>query len=235
MLPVPISEGTSGKSLPTYSVEIAKQTHYFLAENAKTSRAFLKEIGHPEPISSLSIIEIGHRPDLSSIEQWLTPLSQGHDIVVISEAGCPGIADPGAQIAAYAQSHNYKVVPLVGPCSIVLALMASGMDGQNFRFCGYLPIKEPDRSESIKTLERLSSRGETQLFIETPYRNESMLYDLLKNCAPTTKILVATDVTGENEYIKTKTCAQWKKQREKLSKLPTVFAVLAALHTKKHR
>jgi len=173
MLPVPIADGVLNDTLPEHTIQTARELKFFLGENAKSARAFLKFCGHPSPIASLSIEEIGHRPDSAKVRGWLKPALEGNDIGIVSEAGCPGVADPGAQIAAEAHKLGIRVVPLVGPSSILLALMASGMDGQHFRFCGYLPIKEPARTNAIKDLERksASSEGETQLFIETPYRN----------------------------------------------------------------
>lgn len=182
MLPVPIADGGLNDTLPEHTIQTARELKFFLGENAKSARAFLKFCGHPSPIASLSIEEIGHRPDSAKVRGWLKPALEGNDIGIVSEAGCPGVADPGAQIAAEAHKLGIRVVPLVGPSSILLALMASGMDGQHFRFCGYLPIKEPARTNAIKDLERksASSEGETQLFIETPYRNSGMLADLVK-------------------------------------------------------
>lgn len=228
MLPVPISDSPAKESLPALTIETAKRLDYFLAENAKSARAFLKKIGHPKPIAELSIVEIGHRPDPAQVKSWLAPLAAGHDIGIVSEAGCPGIADPGAQVAQKAQEMNYQVRPLVGPCSMILALMASGMDGQNFRFCGYLPIKEPERSKTIKDLDKRSTfgSGETQIFIETPYRNNQMLTDLLASCSPQTRVLIGMDITGPEEFIKTKTVEQWKKENPELPKLPSIFGIL---------
>ena len=154
MLPVPIADGVLNDTLPEHTIQTARELKFFLAENAKSARAFLKFCGHPSPIASLSIEEIGHRPDYSAkVRGWLKPALEGNDIGIVSEAGCPGVADPGAQIAAEAHKLGIRVVPLVGPSSILLALMASGMDGQHFRFCGYLPIKEPARTNAIKVLK----------------------------------------------------------------------------------
>ncbi len=228
MLPVPISESDLQDSLPQSTIDAACRLEYFLAENAKSARAFLKKAGHPKPISELSIVEIGHRPDILLVDRWLEPIKAGHDIGILSEAGCPGIADPGAQVVRRAQFLNYRVKPLIGPCSMILALMASGLDGQHFSFCGYIPVKEPERSKTIKELERKSSNGEgeTQLFIETPYRNNQLLKDLVLNCQPDTLILIATDITGKDESIKTKTVAEWKSCHGELPKLPTIFGLL---------
>lgn len=233
MLPAPIADGVLNDTLPEHTIQTARELKFFLAENAKSARAFLKFCGHPSPIASLSIEEIGHRPDSAKVRGWLKPALEGNDIGIVSEAGCPGVADPGAQIAAEAHKLGIRVVPLVGPSSILLALMASGMDGQHFRFCGYLPIKEPARTNAIKDLERksASSEGETQLFIETPYRNSGMLADLVKNCAPTTLILAATDISGPEERIRTFSAADWKKQDLSLPKLrrSSEFSALSEL------
>lgn len=235
MLPVPIADGQLTDTLPELTIQTARELKFFLAENAKSARAFLKFCDHPMPIASLSIEEIGHRPDPAKVRSWLKPASEGNDIGIVSEAGCPGIADPGALIAAEAHKLGIRVIPLVGPSSILLALMASGMDGQHFRFCGYLPIKEPARTSAIKDLERKSTslEGETQLFIETPYRNNGMLADLVKNCAPSTLILAATDISGPEERIRTFSAEDWKKQDLLLPKLPTVFGILGTKRTRR--
>ena len=229
MIPVPIADGTLNQALPQQVLEVTRELSVFLVENAKSARAFLKEIKHPKPIAELTIIEIGHHTDPAKIIQYVNPLLQGNDVGIISEAGCPGIADPGAQIVAEAQDRGISVVPLVGPCSIILALMASGLDGQHFRFCGYLPIKEPQRSKTIRALEKQSMQGagETQLFIETPYRNTGLLRDLVKYFAPNTRILLAVDITGSAQSIRTMKASEWKKIQD-LPKLPTIFGLLAS-------
>lgn len=229
MLPVPITDDNGIDTLSETAIRQARELRFFLAENAKSARAFLKKVEHPLPIASLSVIEIGHRPETTLIRDWLKPIFEGHDIGIVSEAGCPGVADPGAQIVAQAHALGVRVVPLVGPSSVLLALMASGLDGQHFRFCGYLPIKEPKRGDTIRDLERKSAvlEGETQLFIETPYRNSGMLADLVRICRPSTQILAAADITGPSESIRMMTAAQWKKVGTALPKLPTVFGVLA--------
>jgi 16S rRNA (cytidine1402-2'-O)-methyltransferase len=228
MIPVPISEG-SLDTLPARTVDTTRRLTHFLAENAKSARHFLKEIGHPVAIQELEIIEIGHRISPEKIKSCLQRLEEGTDVGILSEAGCPGIADPGASLALQAQKSGFHVVPLVGPCSPVLALMASGLDGQNFRFCGYLPIKEDERRKALLKLEQRSSAeyGETQLFIETPYRNQNLLGDLLKHLSPSTYVLVATDICGSAEFICTKNVADWRRDLPQLPKLPTVFGLLA--------
>ncbi|MCD8338719.1 MAG: SAM-dependent methyltransferase [Burkholderiales bacterium] len=233
MLPVPIAEAPIEDVLPQAVIEEARKLAYFLAENAKTTRAFLKKVNHPCPLSELSIVEIGHNPETSKIDEWLKPLQEGHDIAVVSEAGCPGVADPGAQIARRAMKLGFEVKPLVGPSSILLALMASGLDGQHFRFCGYLPIKDGERVTAIQRLEKRSSegQGETQIFIETPYRCNTLLVFLKTICQPETLITVASDITGPQEFIKTQTAEEWKKSSITLPKLPAIFLLLAQKRT----
>ena len=231
LLPTVISEETLTSVIPADVREKARQIDHFLVEAAKTARHYLKDLGHPKPIASLSIVEIGHEPDPAKIDAWLAPLREGHDMAIVSESGCPGVADPGAQIVARVQAEGGRVVPLVGPSSLLLTLMASGLDGQHFRFTGYLPIADADRREALLSLERESARGETILFIETPYRNRTMLESLLEVLHPDTRLCVAQDVTGKNESIRTKTIAAWKSASEEereLLKVPTVFAFLAA-------
>ena len=227
LLPNRIADRSVEETIPLYTLNILRHTQYFLAENAKSARTYLKAAEHPMPIASLHIEEIGHRPEISKIAEWLKPLEQGHDIAIVSESGCPGIADPGADIVAYAQRHNLTVKPLVGPSSILLALMASGLNGQNFRFLGYLPIKEPTRTQILLDAQKKSVAGETQIFIETPYRNGAFLAFLAQTLQPQTRITVAMDVTGDHEFIKTKTAADWKSDLPDLEKLPTIFAILA--------
>lgn len=228
LLPNRIAEGDVTDTLPASTLNVLRQTQYFLAENAKSARAYLKVAEHPTPIAQLHIEEIGHEPAAEKIDQWLEPLTKdGHDIAIVSESGCPGIADPGANIVARAQELGLHVRPLVGPSSILLALMASGLDGQHFRFLGYLPIKEPARTEALLAAERQSARGETQLFIETPYRNAAFLDYLCQTLKPTTRITVALDVTGSQEMVRTQTAGAWKKALPALPKVPAIFAILA--------
>ena len=231
LLPTVISEETLASVIPAEVRAKACQIDHFLVEAAKTARHYLKDLEHPKPIASLSIVEIGHEPDPAKIDAWLEPLREGFDMAIVSESGCPGVADPGAQIVARVQAEGGRVVPLVGPSSLLLTLMASGLDGQHFRFTGYLPIADAERREALLTLERESARGETILFIETPYRNRTMLESLRETLRPDTRLCVAQDVTGKNESIRTKTIEAWRRATEEereLLKVPTVFAFLAA-------
>ena len=230
LLPCPISEAPALDALPASTVETARRIDHFLVEAARTARATLKAMGHPKPIAELDIVEIGHDPAPELISEWLQPVLDGADAAVLSESGCPGVADPGAQIAARAHELGICVVPLTGPSSILLTLMASGLDGQRFRFSGYLPKHDAERRAAILAAEKASRASETQLFIETPYRNTALLDALLETLAPDTRLTVAIDVTGQNESIRTLTAAAWKaipKAMRTLPKLPTVFAFLA--------
>ncbi len=230
LLPTTISPGSLQAALPAEVIEVARHVEHFLVEDAKTARAFLKQVGHPKSLRELSIVEIGHVPDDSAIAQWLAPLGDGIDVAVVSEAGCPAVADPGASLVAAAYRNGWNVRPLVGPSSIVLALMASGLNGQRFRFVGYLPVAAEARAMAIRALERDSKPGETQIFIETPYRNAALFDALLRECQPTTRLAVAIDLTGAHEFVQQRTVKQWRAQpldaRPPLSKQPAVFCLL---------
>lgn len=226
MIPVPIADG----ALQTLSPEVGECTlriqHYF-AENVRTARRFLKSL-HPsliiEPIQ-FSEIDKHTGADTALLRQWL---KDGKEVGVLSEAGCPGIADPGALLAKIAHETGAAVIPLTGPSSLLLALMASGLNGQSFAFNGYLPLKEPARSQRIKALEALSRKEhQTQLFIETPYRNNALLDELLKHCSANTQLCIAQNISAPNAYIKTRSVADWKKHKPTLEKAPAVFLILA--------
>ena len=229
LLPCPIAAGSLDAALPAEGIAIARRLGHFLVEDAKTARAFLKELAHPQPLRELSIVEIGHAPRGEDIEAWLAPVLAGHDVAIVSEAGCPGIADPGGTIVAAAHACGVRVRPLVGPSSILLALMAAGLDGQRFRFHGYLPIPADARTASLKALERESkSRTETQVFIETPYRSAPLFDAVLASCAPSTRLAVAADLMGASEFVTMRTVQQWKRAgRPPLQRRPAVFCLLA--------
>jgi 16S rRNA (cytidine1402-2'-O)-methyltransferase len=230
LLPCPIAAGSLHAALPSEVIALAQRLEHFLVEDAKTARAFLKELGHPTPMRELAIVEIGHAPRNEDIDAWLAPLAAGHDIGVVSEAGCPGIADPGGTLVAAAHARSIRVRPLVGPSSILLALMASGLEGQRFRFHGYLPIPAEQRAASLTSLERDSkSRRETQVFIETPYRSEAMFETVLATCAASTRLAVAADLTGPGEATAMRTVQQWNTAaKPSLHRQPAVFCLLAA-------
>jgi len=230
LLPCPIAEGSLHASLPAGVIATARRLEHFLVEDAKTARAFLKQMGHPKPIRELAIEEIGHAPRAEHIDAWLAPVVAGNDAAIVAEAGCPAVADPGGTIVAAAHARGIRVRPLVGPSSILLALMAAGLDGQRFRFHGYLPVPTDERTASLKALERESKlRRETQVFIETPYRSASMFDAVLSSCAPSTRVAVAIDLTGPGEFVGMRTAQQWKAaEKPSLQRQPAVFCLLAA-------
>lgn len=226
LIPIPIADG----ALQTLSPDISEYTrliqHYFV-ENIRTARRFLKLLHSSIVIDDLQFSEIDKHtgPDIGLLKQWL---KAGHNIGIMSESGCPGIADPGAELVKAAQQMNITVVPLTGPSSIILSLMASGLNGQSFCFNGYLPVKEPARSQKIKMLEQMSRKeNQTQIFIETPYRNNVLLDELIKNCQGSTRLCIAMNITAQDAFIKTKTIAEWKSNKPVLEKLPAVFLFLA--------
>jgi 16S rRNA (cytidine1402-2'-O)-methyltransferase len=232
LLPCPIAAVPVEAALPAEVIRLARGLTHFLVEDAKSARSFLKALGHPRPVRELFIFEIGHQPRRSDIDGWLDPVRSGVDAAIVSEAGCPAIADPGATIVAAAHARGIRVRPLTGPSSIVLALMAAGLDGQRFRFHGYLPIEASARTAAMKSLERDSkARIETQVFIETPYRSAALYEALLAACADSTRIAVAADLTGSHGFVGMRSVQQWKActavERPSLQRLPAVFCLLA--------
>lgn len=209
--------------LPAYILDAIKNCNVFFVENERSARRYLKQLDKQIVIDDHEWFTIG-KAEENVLQQFQQKIREGKNIGIISEAGCPGVADPGQLLIAAAQEMNADVVPLVGPSSILLALMASGMNGQQFSFVGYLPIDNQQRMKVIKDLEAESKKkNSTQIFIETPYRNNQMLESLLKICHPQTKICVAANITAPNEFIKTKTVSQWKKESVDLHKKPVIF------------
>lgn len=224
LIPVPLAENASAKSYTPFLVDTINAIDTYIVENEKTARKFLKEAGLKMPQSDLVVHDYGKHKRSASLVPFFKELLNGKDVGLMSEAGCPGIADPGADIVAEAHRRGITVVPLVGPNSILLALMASGFNGQSFTFHGYLPIDKVERGKRIKELENLTEKHkQTQLFMETPFRNNSLLEDVLKNAAPQTLLCIATNLTAEDEYIKTLSIAQWRLERIDLHKKPTIF------------
>ncbi len=212
--------------LPSGNAAIVAQLKHFVVENVRTARRFLKQIDKNIDIDALTFYELNQHTDLAQIGGYLRPLEQGENIGIISEAGCPAIADPGADVVALAQKCDIRVVPLVGPSSILLSLMASGFNGQSFAFHGYLPIDKNDRTQRLKLLERrIYTENQTQIFIETPYRNRQMVDDLCRILQPQTKLCIASDITGANENIRTRTIAHWKKSLPDIGKVPCIFLI----------
>jgi 16S rRNA (cytidine1402-2'-O)-methyltransferase len=221
-IPTPLG-GTAADALPASALKTVRTLQYFVVENAKSARAFLKDAGN-DP-KAMQIEELNDKSDLKDL---LKPLHEGRSAGLLSEAGCPAIADPGAALVEAAQRDGIRVVPLVGPSSIVLALMASGLEGQRFAFCGYLPRETDERKKKIRELEARSRRErETQIFIETPYRNDVLLGALLETCAAATLLCVATDLSLRSEEIKTASIAAWRRAGRTIGKRPTVFLLLS--------
>jgi 16S rRNA (cytidine1402-2'-O)-methyltransferase len=229
LIPTNLSDPfTPSQILPANVISTAVRLNHYVAENAKSARAFLKRIGFDRPLVDVSIRELNSQTPEVALKELISPLIEGHDVGLVSDAGAPGVADPGALLVALAHSRFIHVVPLVGPSSILLGLMASGLNGQTFSFHGYLPQDKSARISSITALERESQqRSMTQLFIETPYRNQVMCDDLLKTLAPTTLLCIARDLTGSDESIQTKSVNAWQKQAPEMTRLPTLFLFLA--------
>lgn len=210
--------------LPARNKETTIGIKHFIVEDVRTARRFLKKVDKNIDIDSLTFYTLNQHTQPEAISSYLAPLRQGMDMGVISEAGCPAIADPGADVVAIAQREGLQVVPLVGPSSILLALMASGFNGQSFAFTGYLPIKPEERGKALKRLEaRAHSEKQSQLFIETPYRNMKMLADICTHCLPNTHLCIAADITLPTEYIRTRTVKEWKRNLPDLDKRPCLF------------
>ncbi|WP_283687587.1 SAM-dependent methyltransferase [Dysgonomonas sp. Marseille-Q5470] len=224
LIPVTLGETSIEQVLPTYNKEIILQIKYFIVENIRSARRFLKKVESNINIDELTFYELNKHTKPEDIENYLNPMVNGFHVGIISEAGCPAIADPGSDIVAIAQKKNYKVVPLVGPSSILLSLMASGFNGQGFAFHGYLPIDGTERIRKIKQLENLiHHEHQTQIFIETPYRNQKLVEDIIKHCTPSTKLCIAMNITCENEYIRTLSVKQWAKQLPDMAKQLCIF------------
>lgn len=226
LIPVTLGEGETEKVLPSSVRQTILKLGAFIVENEKTARRFIKKICPEKKQSELILFPLNKHVESSEFYSYIQPLLEGTDVGIMSEAGCPGIADPGAVIVDLAHQHHLKVVPLVGPSSILLSLMASGLNGQSFTFHGYLPIDKHDKKKHLKHLERISSEHkQAQLFIETPYRNNQLLDDMLHTLSPNTKLCVACDITLDSEFIRTQTIAQWKKSKVDLHKRPCIFII----------
>lgn len=226
MMPCPIVEEDLD-SLSKESIKVLHKLTYFVVERARTARRFIKSTEHPIAISDLQLFELDKNNPSDGLETFLQVLLSGVDVGVISEAGCPGIADPGNLAVQFAHAHDIKVTPLVGPSSILLALIASGLNGQDFAFNGYLPNKSPELSKKLKILEqKVMSYNQTQLFMEAPYRNEFVLSHCMKIFSPQLKLCIACDINGPTEFIKTKTIKSWSgTDWQQFHKRPAVFLI----------
>ena len=227
LIPVTLGSTEIDQVLPSYNHDVIMGIRHFIVENIRSARRFLRQVDREFPIDDSQFYEMGKHADERLFCQYLQALRGGKPMGVISEAGCPAVADPGADVVAIAQRQNLKVIPLVGPSSMIMAVMASGLNGQSFAFNGYLPVDPQDRAKKLKALEtRAWNEHQTQLFIETPYRNLKMFQALLQNLRPQTRMCIAAGITTHDEYIHTHTIAEWKKiELPDLSKVPAIFLI----------
>jgi len=226
LIPVTLGDTPVSKVLPAYNHDVIMGIRHFIVENVRSARRFLKKVDQEIDIDALTFYELNKHTSPEAIGSYLKPLQEGYPMGVISEAGCTAVADPGADVVAIAQRKKLKVVPLVGPSSIILSVMASGFNGQSFAFHGYLPIDGGERAKTLKHLEsRAYAEHQTQLFIETPYRNLKMFDDIIRSCRPQTRLCIAANLTCDDEYAVTRTIAEWKGQRPPIDKIPCIFLI----------
>lgn len=227
LIPVTLGETSIEQVLPSYNHEIIMGIRHFIVENIRSARRFLRQTDREFPIDDCTFFEMGKHADEKLFSQYLQPLREGKPVGVISEAGCPAVADPGADIVGIAQREGLRVVPLVGPNSMIMAVMSSGLGGQSFAFNGYLPVEPVDRAKRLKMLEtRAWTEGQTQLFIETPYRNQKIFQSLLTSLRPQTRLCIAAGITTKDEYIRTLRISEWKNTKlPDLSKVPAIFLI----------
>ena len=234
LIPVTLGETPIDQVLPSYNREVIKGIRHFIVEDVRSARRFLRQVDKEFPIDDSTFFEMGKHSDERQYSQYLQPLREGKPMGVISEAGCPAVADPGADIVSIAQREGLRVVPLVGPNSMIMAVMSSGLGGQSFAFNGYLPVEPADRAKRLKVLEtRAWTEGQTQLFIETPYRNRKMFESLLTTLRPQTRLCIAAGITTKDEYIRTLRVSEWKQEGlplkgaggSDLSKVPAIFLI----------
>lgn len=224
LFPVPMGDSPVDRVLPPVNIAIIREVRHFVVENLRSARRFLKSCDRSIDIDSLSMVELNEHTDPADVAAMLDPMAAGHSIGVISEAGCPAVADPGADLVAVAQTRGYEVVPLVGPSSILLSLMGSGFNGQNFAFNGYLPVDAKARGIKFKEMmRRITAERQTQIFIETPYRNNRLIADLCERLPGDFRLCVASDITCSRQSIITRSLSQWKKASYNYDKIPTIF------------
>ena len=224
LIPTTLGDSKIATVIPQMVIEIINEIDYYIVENVRTARRYLRKCRIKKAIDDLTFYTLNKHTSPNDLSGFLSPISEGKNIGILSEAGCPSVADPGADIVKLAHQKKIRIVPLVGPSSILLSLMASGLNGQNFAFIGYLPVKKNDKINKIKSIEGFSRQsGQTQIFIETPYRNTHLIEDIVKNCNPATQLCIATDITLESEFIITKTINEWKKKLPDIHKRPTIF------------
>jgi 16S rRNA (cytidine1402-2'-O)-methyltransferase len=226
LIPTTLGDSSHQRVIPKFNEDVVNELRFFIVEDVRTARRFLKKMNPGFDIDSSVFFVLNQHTSAQQLEEYLVPLLKGHDMGVLSEAGCPAIADPGADVVAIAQRKNQNVVPLIGPSSIILSLMASGFNGQSFAFVGYLPIQPSEKSKALKKLEtRAYAENQSQIFIETPYRNMKMLDEIIQTCQPDTRLCIAADITLETEFIKTKPVKEWKAQMPDLNKRPCIFII----------
>ncbi|MDR3350929.1 MAG: SAM-dependent methyltransferase [Prevotellaceae bacterium] len=230
LIPAPIGGGALEASIPQGTLAVLRRLNYFVVEEARTARRYLRAASVTAPVDTLHFSTLNEHTPPEAVPQLLQPALDGYDMGLLSEAGAPAVADPGAALVRLAHAKKVEVSPLVGPSSLLLALMASGMNGQSFAFAGYLPVKPHERRQRIKQLERLSAQGkQTQLFIETPYRNLPLLQDILQTAAPATLVCVAANLTQPDAFVRTAAVAEWKTAPPPdIHKKPCIFLLLAA-------
>lgn len=228
LIPSPLGDNDPAEVIPGHVLDSLKDFRTFVVEEVRTARRYLSRAGLKGHIGELDFHELNEHTDQATVEGYLALFEDGNDVALISEAGLPAVADPGAQLVALAHQNGIEVVPAVGPSSLMLALMASGLNGQSFAFCGYIPAKTEERKSKLRTLEKVSGQlHQTQILIETPYRNNSLFADILSVCSASTKVCVAANLTMPDAFIRTKKVAQWKKEGLIIGKRPCVFLILA--------
>lgn len=228
LIPSPLGENDPSEVIPGPVLNSLSGFRTFVVEEVRTARRYLSRAGLKGHIGELEFHELNEHTDQATVESYVKLFDGGNNVALISEAGLPAVADPGAQLVALAHRHGIEVVPAVGPSSLMLSLMASGLNGQSFAFCGYIPAKTEERRSKLRTLEKVSAQlHQTQILIETPYRNDSLFADILAVCGPSTKVCVAANITMPDAYIKTKKVSEWKKEGLVIGKRPCVFLILA--------
>ena len=228
LIPSPLGDNDPAEVIPQPVLDSLRGFRTFVVEEIRTARRYLSKAGLKGTIGELEFHELNEHTEQSTVEGYLKLFNNGNDVALISEAGLPAVADPGAQLVALAHRHGIEVVPAVGPSSLMMSLMASGLNGQSFAFCGYIPAKTEERKSKLKLLEKISGQlKQTQIMIETPYRNDSLFKDILSTCSPSTRLCIAANITMPDAYIKTKTVSQWKKENLIIGKRPCVFLILA--------
>ena len=226
LIPVTLGNTSLSQVLPAYNATIVCQIRHFVVENVRSARRFLRSIDRDFPIDDCVFFEMGKHADERLFSQYLQPLRDGLPVGVISDAGCPAVADPGSAVVGIAHRQGLRVIPLVGPSSMIMAVMSSGFNGQSFAFNGYLPVDSSSRARRIKALEsRAWNENQTQLFIETPYRNNKLAEELIRTCRPSTKLCIASNLTCADEFIRTRPVKEWAGKLPDLSKRPTIFLI----------